>query len=180
MRKLLIGMAIAPALVLAAAAPAVSAGQGTAEDGACAQLISSIESLKEMLGQESKARTAERESQRMQLVVTLLGLRYRNIEGVESRLRTLDSEEDDVRGGMARLGAQLDALDELARTSPETPPDPQRRGQKASFEADLKALEERAKGIRERRATYQGQLALERRDIEKLEAVVRDWIEKAP
>jgi hypothetical protein len=139
-----------------------------------------IESLKAMLVQEAKARTAENETQRMQLVMNLLGLRYRNIEALESSLRAAEAEEADIRGAMARGQAQLEALDEAARSSATPAPDPERKAQLAEVEVNLKGLEERAKGLRERKANYQGQLAVERRDIEKLEAAVRGWLEKTP
>ena len=52
--------------------------------------------------------------------------------------------------------------------------------QRADSEAVLKGLEEKVKGLRERKSTTQGQLAIERHDLEKLEAIVRAWIEKLP
>jgi hypothetical protein len=145
--------------------------------------LPAIESLKVMLTQEAKARAAENETQRMQVVVTLLALRYRNLDALESSLRTSDAEEDEIRGAMAKGQAQLEMLDEAPRNAASSSPDPERKAQRAEraeVAAVVKGLEERVKGLRERKADYQGQLALERRDIEKLEAAVRGWIEKTP
>lgn len=161
------------------AAPGPAAQEG-AEEKACARLLPAVESLEALLVQEAKARTAENETQRMQVVMTLLGLRYHNIDALESSLRTYEAEDDDIRGALARSQAQLEALDEAARSSVGSAPDPQRKAERAEVDAILKGLEERARGLRERKASDQVQLALERRDIEKLEAVVRAWVEKTP
>ena len=144
----------------------------------CAQLLPAIERLERMLVQEAKARTAQSDTQRMQVVMTLLGLRYHNIESLESSLRSYESEEDDLRGAMAREQAQLESIEEAARTATTPVPDAERKAQRAEFEAVLKGLEEKAKGLRERKSTAQGQLAVERHDLEKLEALVRTWLEK--
>ena len=167
------------ALVLAGSVTLGRAAQDAAEEHACAQLLPEIESLKAILAQEAGARTAEHETQRMQLVMTLLGLRYRNIESIESSLRNAEAEEEDIRGAVARGQAQLEALDEAARNAA-APADPERKAQRAEIEANLKGLEERAKGLRDRKAAYQGKIFLERHDIDKLETVVRGWLEKAP
>jgi len=51
---------------------------------------------------------------------------------------------------------------------------------RAEVGANLKGLEERAKGLWSRKTNIQGQLAFERHDIERFEAVVRGWIAETP
>jgi hypothetical protein len=174
-----IGMLSAVAIALAGGAATGSFAQDAAAEASCARLLPAIERLEAMLAQEARARAAESETQRLQVVMTLLGLRYRNIEGLESSLRSAETEETEIRSAMASVQAQLEALEEAARSSP-PPPDAERRAQRSEIDAVSKGLEERAKGVRERKAMYQGQLAVERRDIERLEAVVRAWLEKTP
>jgi chromosome segregation ATPase len=180
MRMLRSKIVCALAMVLASGAATGAAAQDAAGERACAQLLPAIDHLEAALAQDAKARTVDNDTQRMQLVVTLLGLRYRNIEALESSLRTAETEENDIRGATARGQAQLEALDEAARNSSGSTPDAERKAQRAEIDANMKGLEERAKGLRERKANVQGQLALERHDIEKLESVVRGWIEKTP
>jgi hypothetical protein len=75
---------------------------------------------------------------------------------------------------------QFDAIDEAAR-NPATPtPDAERSAQRAEIEANTKGLEERAKSLGERKSNDQGRLALERRDIDRLEALIRGWLERTP
>jgi chromosome segregation ATPase len=156
------------------------AAQETADPKACAQLLPAIESLKAMLVQEGKARAAETDTQRTQLVLTLLALRYHNIEALETSLRSAEAEETDLRGALARTQAQMEAFDEAMRSAPAQTQDPGRKAQRAEIEANLRGLEERATGLRERRNNYRGQLSLERHDIERLESRVRAWVETAP
>lgn len=167
-------------VALAFGAARGSFAEESVDPKACALLLPAIERLQQLLVQEAKARTAETETQRMQVVMTLLGLRYHNIESLESSLRGYESEEDDLRGAMVREQAQLESIDEAARNATTPVPDAERKAQRAEFEAVLKGLEEKTKGLRERRMVAQGQLAIERHDIEKLEALVRAWLEKTP
>lgn len=167
-------------IVLASGVATSLASQEVSDEKNCAQLLPAIESLKAMLVHEAKARTSDGETQRIQLVMTLLGLRYHNIEALESSLRSAESEETDLRGALARAQAQMDALDEAARNAASQTPDAERKAARAEVDANLKGLEERVKGLRERNANYRGQLALERHDIDKLEEMVRAWIEKTP
>jgi hypothetical protein len=94
----------------------------------------------------------------MQVVMALLEIRYHNIASLESSLRSYDSEEDDLLGAMARERSQLDSSEEVARTATTPIPEVERKAQRAQFEAVLKGLEEKAKGLRDRRSNAQGQL----------------------
>ena len=180
MRMLRLKNVGALAILLATGAATGPAAQDAAEERACVRLLPAIDRLETALALDAKSRATDNETQRMQLVVTLLGLRYRNIESLESSLRAADAEENDVRGAMARGQAQMEALDEAARNSAGAAPDAERKAQRAEIDANMKGLEERAKGLRERKANAQRQLTIERHDIEKLESVVRGWIEKRP
>jgi DNA repair exonuclease SbcCD ATPase subunit len=189
---------------LAAAAPS------PADDSACARLLPEIEKLEAMLTQQTKVGAADTEAptfvcwvsiassfsisgsnraqvgaadteaRRMQLVTTMLGLRYHNLESLQSSFRAAESEENDIRGTVVRAQSQLDALGEAAKSASAQEPDAQHKAQKTEIEANLKGLEERAKGLRDRKANLQGQLALERHDIDKLEAIIRGWIDGSP
>ena len=179
MRQNTIRRLAALAVVLTSAAAAPMHAQEAADRAACAQLLPAIESLKAMLAQDSKARAAADDTQRMQIVTALLGVRYHKLETLESSLRGIDAEEDDVRGALGRARTQLDALDEAARNSATGAPDPERKAARAEVEANTRGLEERLKSLAERKSSYQGQLAVERHDIDKLEALVRAWLERA-
>jgi hypothetical protein len=163
-------------LLLTMGLPGVFA-QDAGEERACGQLLAAIDSLKVMLAQEGRSRVADQETQRMQLVVTLLGFRYRNLENLEDGLRSLEAEEDDIRSATARTQAQLDGLEAESVTPQEQLA---QKTMKADIEAVLKGLEERAKGLREREAATHSQVARVRIDIGKLEDTVRNWLEKTP
>jgi len=154
--------------------------QDAANESACAKLLPEVQKLESMLAAEARARSTTDESQRMQVVLSLLTLRYHTIEALESSARTSDTEEDELRSAVARGQAQLEALDEAARSAPESASDPSRKAERAQIEAVLKGLDERIKSLLARRSVYQGQLALEHHDIDKLEAILRAWLEKGP
>lgn len=158
----------------------VSAAPESPEEKACALLLPSIESLKTMLAQNARSTAGASGTERIQIITTLLGLRYHNVEALESSLRSVEAEENDVRGALARNQAQLESLDESTRNDTVQAPDPGRKAARAELDANAKGLDERARGLWARRTGIQSQLAFERRDIERLEAVVRGWIEKTP
>jgi chromosome segregation ATPase len=170
---------VALACALPAGVALAQVAQESADERACVRLLPEIEKLETMLAQQTKVRTAEVDAQRIQVVTTLLGLRYHSIESLQSNMRTVENQEDDIRGAMARWQAQLDALDEAAKSLSAQELDSPRKAEKAEIEANLKGLEERAKGLRERKGNVQGQLAVERHDIERLEAIVRSWIDSS-
>jgi hypothetical protein len=167
-------------LVLASGVGSRPAAQEVAAKEACAELLTAIESLNATLAQGAKARTAEDDTQRMQVVMTLLTLRYRNIDTLKSALRGVEGVEDDLRSEIASQEVRIEALAEAAKKPEMSAPDVAAHESERSHRlAELKGLEERAKRFQQRRADYQGQLAVEQRDIDKLEAIVRAWLETA-
>ncbi len=125
----LLALVLAPAICMATDL----AAQERVEERACAELLPAIESLEVMLAQEAKARATDAEIQRMQVVMSLLNLRYRNIEALGSSLRAAETEDDDIRSAMARGQAQIEAFDEAERNAATVAPDlgvqsPARRG----------------------------------------------------
>jgi hypothetical protein len=105
------------------------------------------------------------ETQRMQIVMTLLRLRYEDIQALESVLRSGESEEVELRGSIARSRAQLATLNKAGRDE---------------LAAVLKGLEEHSIGLRERNSNYRGQLAIKRHEVWTLELLIRGWIETTP
>jgi predicted nucleic acid-binding Zn-ribbon protein len=165
---------------LAVVAAADAAAQEAVDERACARLLPEIDKLEAMLTRETKTRPTDTEAQRMQLVATVLGLRYHNIESLQSSVRAAESEENDVRGAVAKARAQLDALDEAVKNTSGAEPNPQYKSQKTEIEVNLKGLEERVKGLQDRRSNVQAQVFVERHEIDKLEAIVRRWIDESP
>ena len=131
-------------IVLAIGAATGPAAQETVDKKECAQLSDGTE--------------------RAKIVMTLIQLRYQDIQALESSLRTGEAEETELRGSIAKSRAQLATLkgsgrDELA--------------------AALSGLEERGLGVRERNNNYRGQLVIRRQEVGRLEALVRSLVEKA-
>ena len=117
----------------------------------------------ETVDKKECAQTSD-ETLRAQIVMSLIQLRYQDIQALESSLRSGESEETELRGAIAKNRAQLATLkgsgrDELA--------------------AVQSGLEERVIGVRERNGNYRGQLAIRRHEVGRLEALVRSLVEKA-
>ena len=104
------------------------------------------------------------ETQRAKIVMTLIQLRYQDIQALESSLRSGESEETELRGSIAKNRAQLATLKGAGRDE---------------LAAVLSGLEERAIGVRGRNSNYRGQLGIQRHEVGRLEALVRSLVEKA-
>jgi hypothetical protein len=104
-------------------------------------------------------------SQRTEVVMTLLRLRYQDIEALETILRSGESEEIELRGSIAQSRAQLATLNKAGRDE---------------LAAVLKGLEEQSIGLRERNSNDRGQLAIKRHEVGTLEMLVRSWLETTP
>ena len=139
-------MRLLPILVIAVAIGAATgpAAQDTVDKKECAQTSDEIE--------------------RARIVMTLIQLRYEDIQALESSLRTGESEETELRGAIAKNRTQLATLKGSGRDE---------------LTAVLSGLEERAIGVRERNGNYRGQLAIRRQEVGRLEALVRSLVEKA-
>jgi hypothetical protein len=104
------------------------------------------------------------ETQRAQIVMTLIRLRYQELQGLESSLRSGESEETELRGSIAKNRALLATLKGAGRDE---------------LAAVLSGLEERALGVRARNNNTRGQLAIQRHEVGQLERLVRSLVDKA-
>ena len=164
-------------LVLSGLAGAPRAEEKEAPPDSLAKLATSVDRLTGLLEQELKSRDGERESQRIQVILGILGVRYRKIDELETEIRGVESEEDQTREQLALLRSEVDRLEKEAR-APEPAQGRDVASEKSTMEIRLKIREERAAKLAERKISLQNELMQERRRLVNLETILDAWMEK--
>jgi hypothetical protein len=163
-------------LVLSGLAGTPRAEEKEAPDS-LAKLAASVDRLAGLLEQEMRSRVEEKESQRIQVILGVLAVRYRKIDDIESEIRGVESEEDMTREQLALLKSEVDRLEKEARAQ-DAGPGSDVATEKGSMEIRLKLREERAAKLVERKGLLQNDLAQERRRLVNIEAILEAWMEK--
>lgn len=170
---------LAASLVLLLIRPAsVRAGETPqpVTDASIRRLSAAVERLGALLEKEAVARADERESRRIETVISILGLRTRKIERLESEIESLGREEEEARDAVRRVRERIETIEKEGRTETgEIPADVKR--EVGEMETGARYAEVRATRAAERRSLLEGDLAAELRRVADLEHLVGTWVE---
>jgi len=171
-------LVLLPALLIAAAILPARAQAAAAEPPAdLSKLVSAVERLVQVLEQDVKDRAEGRETERLQVLVAVLNIRYRKTETLESEIHDIDTQEESVRSSLLQLKTQLETIDEPEETAGESNA-PQSRAMRKLFQSQVKDLEEQLVRLEDRKVQTQNDLAAARKRLAQLESSLEDWIEK--
>jgi chromosome segregation ATPase len=143
------------------------------------KLAASVDRLAVLLEREIALRSEDREARRVEVAVGILGIRYRKIDQLEGEIGRLGRDEDEFRQQIGELRAEIEALDRQGRAE-----DGQlgREAKQIIDEVERRTalLEERVRGLGEKKLLLQNDLAAEQRRLSSLEAFLDAWLERLP
>lgn len=138
-------------------------------------LSESVNRLAKALEKEAGFSAEEREARRVDLAISILGLRYRKIERLEGELRDLLRKEDNWDEAIKMMKAEVEAQEDKRRAELSQTTTEEKR-MAASYEKEIKHLEGRITRLAEQKAVVQNQINAERRRLDDLEAIVDAWL----
>ena len=167
------------ALVLFLATAAAAADPPDALSASLSRLSAALDRLSVALERDAAQRGGEREAQRVQVAVSILGLRTRKVDGVEAELRGAANEEEDLKGQLAAVQAQLaDNEDQRIREGREATEG--EREMREQLTRGVRMMEQRIRVLEERRSALQAELSEQLRGLARLEAILNDWLDRGP
>ena len=142
-----------------------------------AKLAASVDRLAGLLEKEMAFRAEEREALRVEIAVGIMGLRYRKIDKLEEEIQDVSRQEEELARQLGLMKAELDQLGKQSQAAGGEPS----KGAKVEMtflELRIKSEEDRIANLRERSSVLQSDVAMERRQLAKVAAMVNEWMEK--
>ena len=152
--------------------------EGTAPPTDLSRLVAAVERLVQVLESQAREREDRREFERLQVLVSVLSIRSRKVESLESDLRDLEAQDQSTRMELSQVKTQLEQLD-LQETPASDPPKPEIKMVVRMYQNRQKELEDLLMKLEDRRVQAQNDLAAAKRRLAQLETRLEDWIDKA-
>jgi len=146
-------------------------------DAAIRKLSTAIERLAGAVEKAAASKSEDQESRRIDLAVSVLGLRTRRIERLESQIDSLGREEDESTGTVRFLRERIETVQKEGRTETGELSAEAKR-EIADVELGIRQLEEQSAKAAERKSALEADLAVERRRVTDLERLVEAWVGK--
>jgi hypothetical protein len=141
------------------------------------KLTSSVDRLAGLLEKDMAFRAEEREARRVEVAVTVIGLRYRKIDRLETEIQQISREEDESAPSISRMKAGVDQLGKQGRAESGALTE-EAKAAIAEVELQIRFEEERIARLRERKIVLQNEVSAEQRRLASVEAILDAWMEK--
>jgi chromosome segregation ATPase len=142
-----------------------------------AALAGAVDRLAGELAKDVAVRAADKEARRVEIAVSVMGLRYRKIDRLEGEIQSATREEEESARQLEFMKAQADQLRKQGRTE-NAELGEGARAEMAIVELRIKSEEDRIAHLRERAGALQNEVAAERRRVASLEALLDRWMEE--
>ena len=142
-----------------------------------ARLGSAINRLAAALEKDAADRAQDKEAARLQIVVGVLGIRYRKIEELESEIRRIEHEEESLKDDLPLMNAEKDRVEAQGKM-PDGEPTPGAKEEVDRLEMTIKLQEERIAKFSGQRQQLLNDVTDERHRLTRLEALIDTWLEK--
>lgn len=140
------------------------------------KLTAAVDRLTAAVEKLAASRAADDAMRRVEVAVSILGLRYRKIERMESEISSLDRQEENDREMVDQMRFQIDAFGKGEPVEGGPSPD-QMKLFVAEAETRMAQTEERIQRSRERKSMLQADVERERRGVAALEETVEAWLD---
>jgi len=167
---------LGPALLVLTLASAARA-QAPAPDPDIKALTDAVTRLASALERQASQRAEEQEARRVDVAASILTLRYRKIERLDTESESIDRDEEASRTSLELMKKQIEQYEQQSKTETgQVPPEAKRVIEQMTLQLQLE--EDRIVKQRERAARIQAEAESERRRLAALEAILEDWLER--
>ena len=141
------------------------------------RLTTTVERLTTILDAGTAFESDERETQRVEVAVSILALRYRKIEQLEREIQRISREEEEIPDSMAMMQADVEQYESYARAETGQLSEQDKEGI-AAMELRIRLEQDRLDRLAERRLLLENDLAAAQRRLSSIESILDAWLDK--
>jgi exonuclease VII large subunit len=159
-----------------AAAPAIADSGASGWQDSVDRLTSSMERLVTLLEKQTTLQTVDAKERRIRMVIDVLALRQRKLEQLDTEIRAMLREEEDLKEAIASMETETEAVE--TRVMGEGLTAEQVEMMKREFASHTKQMKERVERLGSRRQELEATAANDRKRLVGLERQLDDWIDE--
>lgn len=159
-----------------AAAPALADSSASGWQDSVDRLTSSMERLVTLLEKQTTLQTVDAKERRIRMVIDVLALRQRKLEQLDTEIRAMLREEEDLKEAIESMETETEAVE--TRVMGEGLTAEQVELMKREFASHTKQMKERVERLASRRQELETTAASDRKRLVGLERQLDDWIDE--